>query len=139
MYYKEIDASPALSTAQKSLEALCNALLTFGLVLLYKFDGMKLFLGYCILYSSALLGVVGAKLVVLALGAAVVMDQFSLAFVMYNFAVVGVLSIFYQKGIPPVVERGYLVATSVIVAWQLAQLPQVSECVHTLAFPTLAR
>jgi presenilin 1 len=144
MYYKETAVSPA----QRSLEALCNALLviafvaalTFGLVLLYKFDGMKLFLGYCVLYSAALLGVVGAKLVVLALAASVIMDQFAFALIMYNFAAVGVLAIFYQKGIPPAVERGYLVATSVIVAWQLAQLPQVRARTHSSSrFDTLTR
>jgi presenilin 1 len=45
---------------------------------------------------------------------------------MYNFAFVGTLSIFYQKGIPMFIEQAYLVLTSVIVAWQLCQLPEWS-------------
>lgn len=135
MYYQDIDSSPSLSTAQKSLEALANAslvivliaCLTFVVVLLYKFNCMRFFLGYCVLYSAALLGLAGSKivLIVLSLDLNWVIDGVSLAFVMYNFAVVGVLGIFYQKGIPTFVERSYLVATSVIVAWQLAQLPEV--------------
>lgn len=137
MYYQDIDASSA-SIEHKSFEALCNALvvvgfiacLTFGIVLLYKFDCIKFFLGYCVFYSATLLGFVGAKIVVLVLcdDWHVVVDKWSLGFVMYNFAVVGVLSIFYQKGIPARLEQGYLITTSVIVAWQLSQLPEVLYC-----------
>ncbi|ETP45603.1 hypothetical protein F442_08010 [Phytophthora nicotianae P10297] len=135
MYYQDIDSS-GLSTAEKTEEALLNALLvivfiaflTFGIVLLYKCNGMHLFAWYCMLYSAALLGLMGSKLVVIVLCGNLhwVIDRISLAIVMYNFAMVGVLSIFYQKGIPGILERGYLIATSVIVAWQLAQLPEWS-------------
>ena len=38
----------------------------------------------------------------------------------YNFCIVGVVSIFWAQGIPTFVTQGYLVATSVILAWQLA-------------------
>ncbi|KAL4085592.1 hypothetical protein PRIC1_014928 [Phytophthora ramorum] len=135
MYYQDIDSS-AMSTAEKTEEALFNALLvivfiaflTFGIVLLYKCNGMHLFAGYCMLYSAALLGLMGSKLVVIVLCHNLhwVVDGVSLTVVMYNFAMVGVLSIFYQKGIPGIVERGYLIVSSVIVAWQLAQLPEWS-------------
>jgi hypothetical protein len=47
-------------------------------------------------------------------------DKISYWFTMYNFAVVGTLAIFYQKGIPTVVNQGYLIANSTIVAWQLS-------------------
>lgn len=134
MYYQDIDTSSA-SIEHKSVEALCNALvvvgfvacLTFGIVLLYKFDCIKFFLGYCVFYSATLLGLVGAKIAVIVLCNEWhwVVDVWSLGFVMYNFAVVGVLSIFYQKGTPAGLEQGYLVTTSVIVAWQLSQLPEV--------------
>ena len=33
---------------------------------------------------------------------------------------VGTIAIFYQKGIPKYINQGYLVATSVVVAWQLS-------------------
>ncbi|KAL3670014.1 hypothetical protein V7S43_005386 [Phytophthora oleae] len=135
MYYQDIDTSE-LSTAEKTEEAFLNALLvivfiaflTFGIVLLYKCNGMHLFAWYCMLYSAALLGLMGSKLVVIVLcsNLHLVVDRISLTVVMYNFAMVGVLSIFYQKGIPVIFERGYLIATSVIVAWQLSQLPEWS-------------
>ena len=47
-------------------------------------------------------------------------DMISYWFTMYNFAVVGTLAIFYQKGIPTIVNQGYLIANSTIVAWQLS-------------------
>lgn len=135
MYYQDIDTSSD-SIGQKSVLAFCNALivigliacLTVGVVLLYKFNCMKFFLGYCVFYSATLLGLAGAKIAVIVLCDQWhwVVDIGSLTIIMYNFAIVGVLSIFYQKGIPTVLEQSYLVATSVIVAWQLSQLPEVS-------------
>ncbi len=47
-------------------------------------------------------------------------DKISFYITMYNFAIVGVAAVFYQKGIPPFINQSYLVATSVIVAWQLS-------------------
>lgn len=135
MYYQDIDDSSE-SLSQKSMLALCNALivigfiacLTFVIVLMYKFNCMQLFLGYCIFYSTSLLGMAGAKILVLVLCNKWhwVVDILSLSLAMYNFAVVGVLSIFYRTGIPLRIEQAYLVCTSVIVAWQLAQLPEWS-------------
>ncbi|KAJ0406281.1 hypothetical protein P43SY_007069 [Pythium insidiosum] len=135
MYYQDIDASD-ISVGQKSMLAFCNALfvigfiacLTFAIVLLYKFNCMSCFLGYCVVYSASLLGLAGSNLVLLVFGQRlhVIIDCYSLAFVMYNFAVVGILSIFYQKGIPRILEQGYLVVISVIVGWQFAQLPEWS-------------
>lgn len=135
MYYQDIDDSSE-TLSQKSMLAFCNALivigfiacLTFIIVLMYKFNCMQLFLGYCIFYSTSLLGMAGAKIFVLVLCNKWhwVVDIVSLSLVMYNFAVVGVLSIFYRTGIPLRTEQAYLVCTSVIVAWQLAQLPEWS-------------
>jgi presenilin 1 len=63
-------------------------------------------------------------------------DVFTLLFAMYNFSVVGVLSIFYQKGTPMWLTQTYLVVTSVIMAWQLGQFPEWSTwaLVIVLAF-----
>lgn len=47
-------------------------------------------------------------------------DKISFYITMYNFAIVGVAAVFYQKGIPSFINQSYLVATSVIVAWQLS-------------------
>ena len=49
-----------------------------------------------------------------------VVDRFTFVFALFNFAAVGTLAIFFQKGIPTFVTQGYLVATSVILAWQLS-------------------
>lgn len=48
------------------------------------------------------------------------LDQISFYFIIVNFAVVGVLAIFYQTGIPMYITQTYLVFSSVIVAWQLS-------------------
>merc|ERR1719410_1474052 len=45
-------------------------------------------------------------------------------FLLYNFAIVGTISIFYQTGIPTYVTQGYLVLTSVMLAYQLARFDE---------------
>lgn len=47
-------------------------------------------------------------------------------FILFNFAVVGVTAIFYQNGIPPFVTQCYLIASSVIIAWQLSHFDTIS-------------
>eukprot|EP00978_Attheya_sp_CCMP212_P032774 scaffold129474_cov61-Attheya_sp.AAC.3 len=39
---------------------------------------------------------------------------------MANFALVGAVAIFFQKGVPMYITQGYLIATSVILSWQLS-------------------
>lgn len=46
-------------------------------------------------------------------------DKLSYFLVLWNFAVVGVLAIFFGRGIPKGVTQGYLISTSVILAWHL--------------------
>ena len=38
-------------------------------------------------------------------------DKISFYITMYNFAIVGVAAVFYQKGIPSFINQSYLVAT----------------------------
>merc|ERR1719410_876215 len=45
-------------------------------------------------------------------------------FLLYNFAIVGTILIFYQTGIPTYVTQGYLVLTSVMLAYQLARFDE---------------
>ncbi|ETV80198.1 hypothetical protein, variant [Aphanomyces astaci] len=135
LYYKGIDESIE-SSSTKVVEALTNALViiffiaivTFAVVLLYKFNCMGGLQGYLMASSATLLGLVGSVLV-----EKIVcghwhwhVDAISMTFVMYNFAIVGTLSIFYQKGVSPNVGRAYLVVSSVIMSWQLCQLPSWS-------------
>mmetsp|Transcript_13115 Transcript_13115/g.19113 ORF Transcript_13115/g.19113 Transcript_13115/m.19113 type:complete len:463 (+) Transcript_13115:2-1390(+) len=48
------------------------------------------------------------------------MDRLTFFFLLFNFAIVGTIAIFYAKGIPMVITQSYLVATSAILAWQLS-------------------
>lgn len=115
-------------------EALINALVivgvvcaaTFVLVLCYKFRMLKLMVGYLMFASMSLLGYTGSFLVYTGLKAYRIsnVDIISFLFAMLNFAVVGVLAIFYQKGIPRRLTQGYLVCVSVIMAWTVSKLPE---------------
>ena len=112
----------ALALGQAAVNALvivcviCVA--TFGLVLCYKYRCMRLMLGYLMFSSASLLGYSGGLLVSTALQVGgVPWDLPSLIFVMWNFALVGVVAVFWQKGVPRLVTQGYLVCVSVIMAW----------------------
>lgn len=95
--------------------------MTFLLVILYKYRCMKVLGGYMVLASTVLLGFLGGQMFNVAIHKYELMiDQLSYYITMYNFAVVGTVAIFYQKGIPQVINQSYLVLTSVIVAWQLS-------------------
>jgi presenilin 1 len=43
---------------------------------------------------------------------------------MWNFAIGGIVAVFWQSGVPRIVTQGYLVAVSVIMAWILTKLPE---------------
>lgn len=95
--------------------------MTFVIVLFYKFRFMKCLIGYMIFSSSALLGLLGGTVFLVAIEKyRIPIDKFTFYFGLYNFAIVGTISIFFQMGIPTQVTQGYLVCTSVIMAWQLA-------------------
>ena len=98
---------------------------TFAIVCLYKFRCMKVLVGYMMLSSVLLLGVMGGVLLWTTLDRyQIPCDSFTFLFVCYNFGVVGVVSIFYQVGVPTTVTQGYLVATSVLMAWQLSHFDE---------------
>jgi len=95
--------------------------MTFLLVILYKYRCMKVLGGYMVIASTVLLGFLGGQMFNVAMFKYQWMvDQLSYYVTMYNFAVVGTVAIFYQRGIPQVINQAYLVFTSVIVAWQLS-------------------
>ncbi|KAL3796858.1 hypothetical protein HJC23_008811 [Cyclotella cryptica] len=101
--------------------------MTFGIVLLYKYRCMKVLIGYMMFSSMTLLGVLGAELFNVAIEKyRIPIDWFTFVFSLYNFAVVGVTAIFYQNGIPPVITQCYLIASSVIIAWQLSHFDTIS-------------
>lgn len=97
------------------------ATMTFGIVLLYKYRCMKCLVGYMIFSSATLLGVLGGTVLDTAINIyRIPVDNFTFFFCLYNFAIVGVISVFFGLGIPTKVTQGYLVCTSVILAWQLS-------------------
>lgn len=109
----------SLGNAFIMVSAICA--MTFVIVFLYKFKFMKCLIGYMVLSSATLLGVLGGSMFEVAIDIyQIPIDVLSFYFAMYNFAVVGIISIFWTKGVPAYVTQGYLVATSVILAWQLA-------------------
>ena len=109
----------SLGNAFIMVSAICA--LTFVIVFLYKFKCMKFLIGYMVLSSATLLGVLGGSMFEVAIVIyQIPIDILTFYMAMYNFAVVGIISIFWTKGVPPYVTQGYLVATSVILAWQLA-------------------
>ncbi|CAM9919097.1 unnamed protein product [Ectocarpus sp. 12 AP-2014] len=86
---------------------------------------MRCLVGYMAMSSAVLLGVMGGAVWAAALEVyQLPCDAFTYYGVLWNFAVVGVVAIFYQKGIPTVVTQAYLVATSIIMAWQLSRFEE---------------
>ena len=101
--------------------------MTFVIVLLYKFKCMKCLIGYMIMCSCTLLGVMGGNLVETGLLIyQIPVDKLTYYLGLYNFAVVGVTSIFWGQGIPKYMTQVYLMATSVILAWHLSYFDSLS-------------
>uniref|UniRef100_M4BCY5 Presenilin n=1 Tax=Hyaloperonospora arabidopsidis (strain Emoy2) TaxID=559515 RepID=M4BCY5_HYAAE len=112
------------------------ALLTFGMALLYKYNCMKFLSGYIMFASTAILSFVGGQLVDEMVNKQLhwPVDWPSFVFVMLNFGVVGVIAIFYQKGISKLVQNGYLVLVSVILAWEFSMWPEWTTITFCVLF-----
>mmetsp|Transcript_26841 Transcript_26841/g.38362 ORF Transcript_26841/g.38362 Transcript_26841/m.38362 type:complete len:627 (+) Transcript_26841:57-1937(+) len=101
--------------------------MTFGIVLLYKYRCMKVLIGYMMFSSMILFGVLGGAMFnVMIEKYQIPIDWFTFVFALYNFAFVGVAAIFYSLGIPSYITQGYLICSSVIVAWQLSHFDTIS-------------
>ncbi len=101
--------------------------MTFGIVLLYKYRCMKVLIGYMMFSSMTLLGVLGGAMFnVMIEKYQIPIDWLTFLFALYNFAFVGVAAIFYSLGIPSYITQGYLICSSVIVAWQLSHFDTIS-------------
>nr|CCA17900.1 presenilinlike protein putative [Albugo laibachii Nc14] len=132
LVYKPQKASTE-TNGMKIEEALINAVVivsfflvaTFGIVFCYKFRCTNILIVYMMASSVMLLGFLGGHLLLLTLTqVGIMVDAPSFLFLGYNFAVAGVLSIFYQKGLSIKITQSYLICTSVIMAWQFGQLPE---------------
>ncbi|CAN0198376.1 unnamed protein product [Scytosiphon promiscuus] len=130
--YDEADATLDPSSVRLG-KSLVNALIivlvlaaaTVVIVWMYWMRCMRCLVGYMAMSSAVLLGVMGGAVWGAALEVfQIPCDAFTYYGVLWNFAVVGVVAIFYQKGIPTTVTQAYLVATSIIMAWQLSRFEE---------------
>lgn len=127
--YEVAQGSANDSTATQLGNSVANGLvivsvicaMTFVIVLLYKYRCMKCLIGYMIVSSGLLLGFLASQMFQVAIARyQLEIDKFSFYFTMYNFAIVGVVSIFATRVVPVYINQAYLIITSVIVAWELS-------------------
>ena len=126
-------SSSSTSSATQVGEAAINALVivsvicaaTFVLVLCYYMRCLRLMGLYLMFACVSLLGYSGGYMAVAAIERfELTIDWPTLLFLLYNFAIVGVVAVFWQKGIPRALTQWYLIAVSVIMAWLLTKLPE---------------
>lgn len=94
--------------------------MTFVVVLLYRYKCLKIFYGYMIAVTALLLGYFTSNMFIVAIEVYDWrVDKLSFALIMYNYAAVGTIAIFFSRGIPLWITQGYLIGSSVCMAWQL--------------------
>lgn len=127
--YQVWNIDSASSSGQTLALSFANALvmvsvicgMTFVIVMLYRLRCMLCLLGYMMLCSGTLLGVLGGNLLSTAVYIyKIPIDKISFSLFIYNFAIVGVVSVFWGKGVPKFITQAYLIATSVILAWHVS-------------------
>ena len=117
----------AISLANGLVMVTVICLMTFVIVLLYKYECMFFLIGYMMFCSTTLLGFLGGHLWWVAIQIYnIPVDKFSYYLGLWNFAAVGVLAVFFGKCVPKAVTQGYLVCTSVILAWHLDYFDEYS-------------
>ena len=105
-------------------------IMTFGVVLLYKYRCMKCLHGYMMVSVSFLLAYFGGVMFYEAIQRHNLwVSKISFALFLYNVTVVGVYSLFIQRGVPPAVGQGYLICISVILAWELSHFSEITAWV----------
>jgi presenilin 1 len=111
----------ALSLANALVMVSVICCMTFVIVLLYRMRCMLCLIGYMMFCSGTLLGVLGGNLMQTAIHIYnIPVDKITFSLFVSNFCIVGVLSVFWGKGVPKYVTQGYLISTSVILAWHLS-------------------
>jgi presenilin 1 len=92
------------------------AALTFFIVFLYWMGWTTVLWVYLVFAMTVLLFILGGFLFLTIIQKfSLVFDYFTFFFILYNFAAVGVLSIFFSKGIPKYITQSYLICISVSV------------------------
>lgn len=110
----------AMSLANGLVMVSVICMMTFVIVLLYKYECMMCLIGYMMFCSTSLLGFLGGHMWWVAIQIYnLPVDKISYYLGLWNFAAVGVLAVFYGNGVPKIVTQAYLIATSIILAWHL--------------------
>jgi presenilin 2 len=131
--YLARDEKTATTTSAKFGDSVVNALvivamitvLTFLMVLLYKMNCMKILVGWLLLSAAMIFFFMfWIWIDLVATRYQVPYDFISIAFVQWNFGVVGILSVFYYSHAK--LTQAYLVALSIILGWMLTRLPEWS-------------
>ena len=119
------------STGLKFAGSIANALVFVGIVtvttvlfvLLYKYRCIKFMYVWLMCSTALTLAFFGGTLLYLVCSALnVSLDWVTGSFVVWNFAVVGLISIFWRA--PPIVNQAYLVAVSALMAVFFTFLPE---------------
>ncbi|KAI5058086.1 hypothetical protein GOP47_0026256 [Adiantum capillus-veneris] len=125
----------------KFLGALINAgvfvlvitLVTFLLVLLFYFRCTKCLRAYTALGAFTILAYMGGNIaVMLVQELEIPIDAITASIILYNFAIVGVLSVFFCK-VPIMVTQGYLILVGTLVAFWFTSLPEWTTWVLLIA------
>lgn len=117
----------AMSLANGLVMVSVICMMTFVIVLLYKYECMACLIGYMMFCSTTLLGFLGGHMWWVAIQIySLPVDKLTYYLGLWNFAAVGVMAVFYGKGVPKTVTQGYLIATSVILAWHLDYFDEYS-------------
>ena len=115
----------AMSLANGLVMVSVICMMTFVIVLLYKYECMIFLIGYMMFCSTSLLGFLGGHMWLVAIEIYhLPVDKLTYILGLWNFAAVGVFAVFYGSGVPKLVTQGYLIATSIILAWHLADFDE---------------
>ena len=131
--YLAKDENSATTTSAKVGDSIVNALVivaiitgvTFLMVLLYKLNCTKVLVGWLLLSAAMIfffmfwiwIDLVAARY-------QVPYDFVSIAFIQWNFGIVGLISVFYYAHAK--LTQAYLVLLSIILGWMLTRLPEWS-------------
>lgn len=135
------DEQPTDSFSEKLGGAVLNALVfviivaivTFLLVLLFYFRCTKCLRAYMGFSAFMVLAYMGGGVAVLLIQSfSIPIDAVTFAVLLYNFATVGVLAVFFSK-MPIFVTQGYLVMIGVLVAYWFTMLPEWTTWVLLMA------
>mmetsp|Transcript_33836 Transcript_33836/g.95787 ORF Transcript_33836/g.95787 Transcript_33836/m.95787 type:complete len:460 (-) Transcript_33836:1345-2724(-) len=137
-YYNEEEGD---STSEKIAGSIINALIfvaiiaamTFVLFLLFKYRCYKIIYGYMGFAGFNIFFFLSGTLALKVLQTFYVpVDAITFCYVLYNFAVVGVLSLFFMP-VPITMKQGYLVITGVVVAYIFTLIPEWTTWVMLIA------